>query len=109
MKHHVSRGWLYIAIAGTAAPTIQQARAQSDTAAPTAATEESTESVLIVTPQKREQFLQDVPISVIPVSEMVLNETGIRNIKDLTILAPGVIVTSTTNETATTARIRGIG
>jgi outer membrane receptor protein involved in Fe transport len=65
--------------------------------------------VIIVTPQKREQFLQDVPIVVTPVSETLLRDTGVFNVKDLTILTPGLTVTSTQNETATTARIRGVG
>ncbi|PZN32976.1 MAG: TonB-dependent receptor, partial [Proteobacteria bacterium] len=64
---------------------------------------------IIVTAQKREQNLQDVPIAVTAVSGELLQDTGVRDIKDLTILTPGLIVTSTQNETITTARIRGIG
>ena len=64
---------------------------------------------LIVTAQKREQNLQDVPVTVTSVSEQLLNAAGVRDIKDLTILTPGLTVTSTTNETVTTARIRGVG
>jgi outer membrane receptor protein involved in Fe transport len=64
---------------------------------------------IIVTAQKREQSLQDVPIVVTAVSEQLLKDTGVRDIKDLTLLTPGLIVTSTSNETITTARIRGIG
>jgi len=64
---------------------------------------------IVVTAQKREQSLQDVPIVVTAVSEQLLQDTGVRDIKDLTLLTPGLIVTSTSNETVTTARIRGIG
>jgi outer membrane receptor protein involved in Fe transport len=64
---------------------------------------------IIVTAQKREQSLQDVPIVVTAVSEQLLQDTGVRDIKDLTLLTPGLIVTSTSNESVTTARIRGIG
>ena len=64
---------------------------------------------IIVTAQKREQSLQDVPIVVTAVSEQLLKDTGVRDIKDLTILTPGLLVTSTSNESFTTARIRGIG
>ena len=63
----------------------------------------------IVTAQKREQSLQDVPIVVTTISEQLLQDTGVQDIKDLTLLTPGLIVTSTTSETVTTARIRGIG
>lgn len=64
---------------------------------------------IIVTAQKREQSLQDVPIAVTAVSEQLLKDTGVKDIKDLTILTPGLLVTSTSNESVTTARIRGIG
>src|SRR5690606_41389531 len=64
---------------------------------------------IIVTAQKREQNLQDVPIVVTTLSEEVLEGAGVRDIKDLQILTPGLTVTSTTSETITTARIRGVG
>jgi outer membrane receptor protein involved in Fe transport len=64
---------------------------------------------IVVTAQKREQSLQDVPIVVTAISSQLLQDTGVRDIKDLTLLTPGLIVTSTSNETITTARIRGIG
>jgi outer membrane receptor protein involved in Fe transport len=64
---------------------------------------------IIVTAQKRVQSLQDVPIAVTAVSEQLLRDTGVKDIKDLTILTPGLLVTSTSNESVTTARIRGIG
>lgn len=68
-----------------------------------------TVETIIVTAQKREQSLQDVPIVVTAVSEQLLRDTGVKDIKDLTILTPGLLVTSTSNESITTARIRGIG
>lgn len=64
---------------------------------------------IVVTAQKREQGLQDVPIVVTAVSGRLLQDAGVRDIKDLTIVAPGLTVTSTQNETSTTARIRGVG
>jgi outer membrane receptor protein involved in Fe transport len=77
----------------------------------TTQTDENTRTVetIIVTAQKREQSLQDVPIVVTAVSEQLLQDTGVKDIKDLTILTPGLLVTSTSNESITTARIRGIG
>src|SRR5205823_13987508 len=50
-----------------------------------------------------------VPIVVTAVSGQLLQDTGVKDIKDLTILTPGLIVTSTSSEAITTARIRGIG
>ena len=64
---------------------------------------------IIVTAQKREQNLQDVPIVVTTLSQETLQDAGVRDIKDLQILTPGLIVTSTSSEASTTARIRGVG
>ena len=63
----------------------------------------------IVTAQKREQKLQDVPIVVTTLSAKLLQDAGVHDIKDMQILTPGLTVTSTQNETLTTARIRGVG
>jgi iron complex outermembrane receptor protein len=64
---------------------------------------------IIVTAQKREQNIQDVPVSVMAVSAQQLKDAGVTDIKSLQVLTPGVTVTSTTSENVTTARIRGVG
>ncbi|MBU2031225.1 MAG: TonB-dependent receptor [Alphaproteobacteria bacterium] len=64
---------------------------------------------IVVTAQRREQNLQDVPIVVTALGEQLLEDAGVRDIKDLQILTPGLTVTSTSNETITTARVRGVG
>src|SRR6202790_1331352 len=64
---------------------------------------------IIVTAQKRQQNIQDVPISVIALSAQELKDGGVSDIKNLQSLPPGLTVTSTTSENVTTARIRGIG
>ena len=69
----------------------------------------STIDDIIVTAQKREQNLQDVPIVVTTLSQETLQDAGVRDIKDLQILTPGMTVTSTSSEASTTARIRGVG
>ncbi|MCH8522608.1 TonB-dependent receptor [Glycocaulis sp.] len=65
--------------------------------------------VITVTAQQREQSLQDVPIAVSAFNQAQLESSGIRDIKDLIVLAPGLMVTSTQSETITTARVRGVG
>ena len=64
---------------------------------------------IVVTAQKRTQNLQDVPIVVTTVNRQLLQDTGVKDIKDLTVLTPGLLVTSTSSEASTTARVRGIG
>jgi len=43
---------------------------------------------IIVTAQKRSENLQDVPISVVAVSAQQIQDAGITNIRNLTILTP---------------------
>jgi outer membrane receptor protein involved in Fe transport len=80
------------------------ADASGQTAGPTPALQE-----IIVTAQKRAENLEDVPISVVAVSAQQLKDAGVTDIRSLTVLTPGLTVTSEANENVTTARIRGIG
>lgn len=64
---------------------------------------------IIVTAQKREQKRQDVPLVVASVSGKALEKAGITDIKQLTLLVPGLMLVSTSSTNSTTARIRGIG
>ena len=88
-----------VVLAGLGASSAAQAQT-SDT---------QTVDSIIVTAQKREQNLQDVPVVVTAVGAKLLQDTGVRDIKDLTILTPGLTVTSTSSEASTTARVRGVG
>jgi outer membrane receptor protein involved in Fe transport len=94
-----------------AAAAATHAAAQT-AAAPAPASPSATPSnvdEIVVTAQRRTQNLQDVPIVVTTVSRQLLQDTGVKDIKDLALLTPGLLVTSTTSEASTTARIRGIG
>ena len=71
--------------------------------------EPTTLATMTVTAQKREEALQDVPIMLTALPEQLLQDTGVRDIKDVQQLVPGLHVSSTTNEAQTTARIRGVG
>ena len=88
-----------VGVAPQAAPAAQQDEEK----------EATTLAALTVTAQKREEALQDVPIAVTALPEQLLQDTGVRDIKDLQVLVPGLTVTSTQSEAQTTARIRGIG
>jgi iron complex outermembrane recepter protein len=71
--------------------------------------EQATLDQITVTAQKREEVLQDVPVVVTALSEQMLEENGVRDIKDLQQVVPGLTVTSTQSESQTVARIRGVG
>jgi outer membrane receptor protein involved in Fe transport len=65
---------------------------------------------IVVTAQKKEQNLQDVPISVTAFSDERLKLSGVQNIEDLTAIAPSLSINTTnTPGSTTTIRIRGIG
>ena len=93
----------------TALACLATAPANAQQAAATQEKEATTLAGLTVTAQKREEALQDVPVTVTVLDEQLLQDTGVRDIKDLQILVPGLTVTSTQNDAITTARIRGIG
>ncbi|MEM8497005.1 MAG: TonB-dependent receptor [Pseudomonadota bacterium] len=64
---------------------------------------------VIVTAQKREQSLQDVPIAVSAYSGAMLQETGVKDVFDLQVNAPGLAANQNQNATTSTFAIRGIG
>ena len=100
---------LMVGVAGSALlAALPVAALAQDSAAPASAVKDDS-TVVIVTAQKREQRLQDVPIVVTTLSAKLLQDAGVHDIKDLQILTPGLTVTSTQNETLTTARVRGVG
>src|SRR3954454_2445083 len=92
----------------TALCAMPQARAQ-EAATSGGAEEPTTLATMTVTAQKREEALQDVPITMTVLSEQLLQDAGVSDIKDVQLLVPGLHVSSTTNESQTTARIRGVG
>ena len=74
------------ALTGTFAGTA----AQAQTAAPAADTATTGVDEIIVTAQKREQRLQDVPLAVTAVSQSSLQVNRVTNVMDLNGLAPGL-------------------
>jgi iron complex outermembrane recepter protein len=64
---------------------------------------------IVVTATRREARLQDVPIAVTPVTAEMIENSGIRDLQDLTAVAPGLVFTNAASESSATARLRGIG
>jgi len=64
---------------------------------------------LIVTAQRREQSIQDVPISVSVVTDKFIAENDIRSLQDLNGTVPGFYATNSVNYGAAPLSIRGIG
>jgi len=57
---------------------------------------------VVVTAQRREQRLQDVPISVTALSADLLADNGVRNLEDLSGIAPSLYTTNSVNYGFTT-------
>ncbi|HEY4531326.1 MAG TPA: TonB-dependent receptor [Luteimonas sp.] len=91
-----------------ASPALVSTAHAQDTG-PAAEERPTTLAGITVTAQKREEALQDVPIVVNVLDEQQLQDAGVRDIKDMQVLVPGLTVTSTQSAAQTTARIRGIG
>lgn len=65
--------------------------------------------IIVVTAQKREQNLQDVPIAISAIGSAKLDQLQISDTNDLSGLAPNLTITpSTTNHSASVISIRGI-
>ena len=64
---------------------------------------------IVVTAQKREQNIQDVPISITAISGAQLEERGITDVFDLQQSAPGLTVQQNQNATTSNFSIRGVG
>jgi outer membrane receptor protein involved in Fe transport len=64
---------------------------------------------VVVTAQKREQNLQDVPISVVSFSGDALAESGIKDVFDLQSIAPGLKLSQSQSASTSNFSIRGIG
>ncbi|MHA6718849.1 TonB-dependent receptor [Sphingomonas sp. RS6] len=120
-------------LASTAALVVAPAHAQSGTIAP-AATTQGTEKAsprapagdqqgtaqgaaedsdalqeIIVTAQKREQNLQDVPVAVSAIGADQLEARGVTTVTDVARVAPSLTITENTNATGNSINLRGIG
>jgi iron complex outermembrane receptor protein len=67
-----------------------QALAQSSGGAQAAASDQTTIGEVIVTAQRRAERLRDVPISITTATGEQLAKAGVKNLADLTTIAPGV-------------------
>lgn len=93
-------------LAAIASPAIAQ---DTDTPTDVAENASTSDNVIVVVAQGREQRLQDVPIAVSAVNAESLQNSGANDIRQLNQLAPSLLVSSTGNEANGSARIRGIG
>lgn len=103
IKHFCARR---ILLAGTAMAMLAHAPALAQDAGAAAADSEGLADI-IVTAQRREQKLQDVPIAVSAVTSATLESKGIKETLELAQVVPGLSFTITAGNTQ--VRMRGVG
>ncbi len=64
---------------------------------------------IIVTAQKREQSIQDVPISISAFNEEFLNNAGVDDVLELQFFVPGLTILNNQTAAQTNINIRGVG
>src|SRR5688572_1778733 len=78
-------------------------------AAPASQASEVELDAIVVTAQKREQNLQEVPVAVSAVSGEQLEARGVAQVTDVVRVAPSLTITENTNATGNSINLRGIG
>lgn len=97
------RGALLVTAAAFAVPGLAHAQAATDGAVEASANDE-----IVVTARKREESLQDVPISVQAFSGAALEQAGIKDFSEIAYRVPGLKL-SAERAVDTELFIRGIG
>lgn len=100
----VRHNWLLAAVSAPALLAGVASAAQAQEAQEPSALEE-----IIVTAQKREQALQEVPISVTALTSETLQEAGVVDMKSVSTLVPSLKTQESFQPVAQAYRIRGIG
>lgn len=107
VSHGVSKAALAVAMLFSWSSAYAQAADDQAAAEAAATTDEPATADIIVTAQRRNERLQDVPISIAAFSGAQLQERGISNSKDIGQLTTGVVISN--DDSAVTPFIRGIG
>jgi outer membrane receptor protein involved in Fe transport len=83
--------------------------AQQAAPAPAPAPEAREYEEVIVTATRRDTALQNVAVAVTAIGEAALQDAGVKDIRDLTQIAPSLQVPVSENSGSVTARVRGVG
>ncbi|KQM13340.1 TonB-dependent receptor [Novosphingobium sp. Leaf2] len=91
------------------AQSASPAAAQAADAAPQAAEQSGGLEEIVVTAQKREQNLQDVPVAVSAIGADQIEARGVATFTDVARVSPSLTITENTNATGSSINLRGIG
>ncbi len=84
-------------------------RAQAQDSAPAAEEQDTLGSVIIVTAQKREQDILEVPVAVSAYSDATLEAANVSAFSDLPRISPSLTINGSANNNESTVSLRGIG
>ena len=101
--------WSSVAMGGVLGAVASGSAFGQTPAAPADGEERVRRDVIVVTAQKREEDVQDVPISISAFSAETLEEAGVKDIRDLKFITPGLSFATAPQTTNTRVSIRGIG
>ena len=87
----------------------QDLRGSAANSAPTAENESPNTADIVVTATRRSERLSSVPIAVSAFGQAALQNSGATDIRQMTQIAPSLLVSSTGSEANAAARVRGIG
>jgi iron complex outermembrane receptor protein len=90
------RGRLFASAAGVLLVSLgaSGAQAQPSQSPPASSDQASALEEVVVTARRRDEALQDVPVSVVAIGQEALQRAGVRDSRDLTLLAPSLNTTS---------------
>lgn len=106
MKSYRKRGTCAVSIIALASLMAQPATAQTGTTQDEEAPAEALEEI-VVTAQKRDQSLQDVPVAVTAIGSDAIRQSNVKTLSDLAQIAPGLSITNTQSE-QTEISLRGV-
>jgi iron complex outermembrane recepter protein len=96
-------------ILGVSAMTLAQVLAYSGAYAQSAEKAESDDGVIVVTAQKREQDILEVPVAVSSFSDSALEAANVSDFADITRVSPSLTINGASNNNESTIALRGIG
>jgi len=108
-KMCVFAGASALALTAVADQAAAQATTPNQSSPPASPAGVTSVTELVVTAQKREQRLQDVPVVVTVLTDKKLAANNVNSVADLVTLTPGLTSTTNATEGTTIARIRGVG
>lgn len=64
---------------------------------------------VVVTAQKRDQSIQEIPMSIVALNDRLLSDAGVESADELTRIVPNVRISRLSQASATVIRVRGVG